>query len=232
MRYAVELKLLPANPIDQIQWRAPKVAESVDRQVVINPSQGRDLLAAVRGIDPTLEAFFGCLYFAALRPGAALHLRDTDCTLPTAGWGELHLLGSTQRLSESWTGSATGREDRGLKHRPAADTPLVPAPPELVKLLRRHLDTYGADQEGHLFVTRNTRHADSSRRAGRSISNTRYTRVWREARARTLTPAQQRSPLAARPYDLRHAAVSPWLNAGVPATQVAEWAGHSVQVLL
>ena len=40
------------------------------------------------------------------------------------------------------------------------------------------------------------------------------------------------SPLARRPYDLRHAAVSLWLNAGVPATQVAEWAGHSVNVLL
>ena len=47
-----------------------------------------------------------------------------------------------------------------------------------------------------------------------------------------LTPAQQRSPLARRPYDLRHAAVSLWLNAGVPATQVAEWAGHSVHVLM
>lgn len=38
--------------------------------------------------------------------------------------------------------------------------------------------------------------------------------------------------MAKRPYDLRHAAVSLWLNAGVPATQVAEWAGHSVNVLL
>ncbi len=35
-----------------------------------------------------------------------------------------------------------------------------------------------------------------------------------------------------RPYHLRHAAVSTWLNAGVPAAQVAEWAGHSVDVLL
>jgi len=31
---------------------------------------------------------------------------------------------------------------------------------------------------------------------------------------------------------VRHAAVSLWLNAGVPPTQVAEWAGHSVNVLL
>jgi integrase len=47
-----------------------------------------------------------------------------------------------------------------------------------------------------------------------------------------LTDTECASPLAKRPYDLRHAAVSLWLNAGVPPTQVAEWAGHSVNVLL
>ena len=36
---------------------------------------------------------------------------------------------------------------------------------------------------------------------------------------------------AARRYDLRHAAVSLWLNAGVPAPTVARRAGHSVEVL-
>ncbi len=38
--------------------------------------------------------------------------------------------------------------------------------------------------------------------------------------------------LARRPYDLRHACLSTWLNGGVYPTQVAEWAGHSVDVLL
>jgi integrase len=47
-----------------------------------------------------------------------------------------------------------------------------------------------------------------------------------------LTTVEQRSPLAKVPYHLRHAAVSLWLNAGVPAAQVAEWAGHSPNVLL
>jgi hypothetical protein len=40
------------------------------------------------------------------------------------------------------------------------------------------------------------------------------------------------SPLARTPYDLRPAAVSTWLNGGVPPTTVAEWTGHSVEVLL
>jgi integrase len=44
--------------------------------------------------------------------------------------------------------------------------------------------------------------------------------------------AQYRSPLGRRPYDLRHAAVSLWLNSGVPATEVARRAGHGVAVLV
>jgi integrase len=56
--------------------------------------------------------------------------------------------------------------------------------------------------------------------------------VWRAARTAALTPAQQASPLARRPHDLRHAAVSLWLDAGVPATEVSRRAGHSVAVLL
>lgn len=56
--------------------------------------------------------------------------------------------------------------------------------------------------------------------------------MWRKAREGALSTEERASPLARRPYDLRHAAVSTWLNAGVPATQVAEWAGHSVAVLL
>ena len=57
-------------------------------------------------------------------------------------------------------------------------------------------------------------------------------RIWAAALAAALTDTEVASPLAKRPYDLRHGAVSTWLNAGVPPTQVAEWAGHSVNVLL
>ena len=57
-------------------------------------------------------------------------------------------------------------------------------------------------------------------------------RVCAAARAATLIDTECASPLAKRLRDLRYAAVSLWLNAGVPPTQVAEWAGHSVNVLL
>lgn len=45
-------------------------------------------------------------------------------------------------------------------------------------------------------------------------------------------PAAVASPLARCPYDLRHSALSTWLNAGVDATEVAERAGNSAEVLL
>jgi integrase len=53
------------------------------------------------------------------------------------------------------------------------------------------------------------------------LSESVYDRWWKLARDRALTEAQAASPLVRRPYDLRHAAASLWLNAGVPPTEVA-----------
>ncbi|MEU6754910.1 hypothetical protein [Streptomyces sp. NPDC046685] len=61
---------------------------------------------------------------------------------------------------------------------------------------------------------------------------TTYDRAWHEAWELALSPGLVASPLAARPYDLRHSALSTWLNAGVDPTEVAERAGNSVEVLM
>jgi hypothetical protein len=34
-----------------------------------------------------------------------------------------------------------------------------------------------------------------------------------------------------RPYDLRHVAISRWLEAGIPVTQAASWAGNTSEVI-
>ena len=67
---------------------------------------------------------------------------------------------------------------------------------------------------------------------GEDIRYSSFASIWARARKNVLSPAQVDSPMGKRPYDLRHAAVSTWLNAGVSAPQVAEWAGHSVEMLL
>jgi hypothetical protein len=58
---------------------------------------------------------------------------------------------------------------------------------------------------------------------GRPLQDTAYTQVWHTARH----TAQQTSPLARRPYDLRQAAVSLWLNSDIPAAEVTRRAGHA-----
>jgi integrase len=226
LEYAVELGHLESNPMTKVRWTAPKVAEAIDRSVVVNPSQARALLEAV-GTDggpsgPHLKAFFGCLYYAALRPEEAVELQRWECTLPEEGWGELVLSTSAPWAGKAWTDDGSTRDRRQLKHRARRETRPVPAPPELVALLRNHLDQFGTTDDGRLF-----------RGAwGRPLNESSYGRVWKAARREALTPEQEASPLAGRPYDLRHAAVSFWLNAGVPPQRVAAWAGHSVHVLL
>jgi integrase len=93
---------------------------------------------------------------------------------------------------------------------------------EPVTVLRKHIAEYGTAQDGRNFSTG----------TGGTYSSSAHSYVWQEARKLALTPEQIASSLAARPYDLRHAAVLLWLNAGVLAVEVAKRAGHSVDVLL
>ena len=67
---------------------------------------------------------------------------------------------------------------------------------------------------------------------GGDLSESTYGRVWAKARVIALTDTQAASDLARHPYDLRHACVSTSLQAGTEPKRVAEWAGHSVEVLL
>lgn len=165
---------------------------------------------------------FACMYFAALRPAEAVNLHKDDCDLPAAGWGRIYLSRTTPEVGKRYADSGDLHDSKGLKHRPADEVRPVPIPPELVAILRWHLAEFGITPDGRLFRQVN----------GRVVSSSTYGQVWRAARLIALVPDHQASPLAARPYDLRHAAVSLWLNAGVPAPTVARRAGHSVEVLL
>ncbi|MFF7052182.1 tyrosine-type recombinase/integrase [Streptomyces griseorubiginosus] len=228
LAYAVELGELPENPVTLVKWKLPKVTKEVDRRVVVNPRQAAELLGAVsyvggyRRASGRLVALFACLYFGGLRPAEAVALRRPDCTLPDSGWGSLILGKSRPTVGKRWTGTGAVHDNRGLKNRPANATRIVPIPPRLVRILLAHIEEFGTAKDGRLFANER----------GGVVASTTYWRVWDEARHLALTPEQVASPLAARPYDLRHAALSSWLNAGVDPTEVAERAGNSVEVLL
>jgi integrase len=229
LSYAAERELIPDNPLNRVKRKIAKVVEEVDPRVVANPRQIERLLTAVSYVGlrdaergARLVGFFATCYYAASRPAEALGLRLDDCTLPEEGWGELLLGQSRPAAGKRWTDSGEVHDQRGLKHRGVNEVRAVPIPPVHVRYLRDHIDRFGAAPDGRLFWSPD----------GGVVSSSTYYRVWQEARTYGLTPVQAVSPLVGRPYDLRHAAVSLWLNGGVPATEVAQRAGHSVEVLL
>lgn len=226
---AVEEGILAEHPIDAIKYVGPKISKQVDSRVVVNPQQAHELFVAVsyvggyrRARGRRLVAFFGCMYYAGLRPAEVVGLKEVDCTLPEEGWGLLVVHKTRPTAGKRWTDSGETHDDRGLKGRPEDETRLVPIPPVLVRLLRDHLAMFPNAGDGRVF----------GNERGGVVGSSTYSRAWDEARKLALTPAQVDSPLAGEPYDLRHAALSSWLNAGMDPAEVARRAGNSVEVLM
>ena len=189
--YAVELRLLDANPVERIGWKAPAVAQTIDRRVVVGPAQIGRLLTAVRGLSDRgehLEAFYACLYYAYLRPSEAVMLKEADCRLPSRGWGRIDLAASAARAGKDWTDDGTSRQARGLEHRPSTNSG-ISIPPVLVSRSCAHLKRYGTAPDGRIFRTVR----------GGLIQDSAYSAVWQEARAAALTPAEQASPAGPQP---------------------------------
>ncbi|WP_329364568.1 hypothetical protein OG896_11065 [Streptomyces sp. NBC_00669] len=91
-----------------------------------------------------------------------------------------------------------------------------------MEIWQQSIDTFGTADDGRLFFTER----------GNVVGSTAYWRVWSMARGFGLPAELVKSPLARRPYDLRHSALSTWLNAGRDPTEVTARAGNSVEVLL
>lgn len=241
--YARELGAITftTNPVRAVKWKAPKKNDTVDRRSVVNQHQARKLLSAVHAQKPSgprLRAYFACIYFAALRPEEVDSLGEDNLTLPphtwnaeagkwedppgSDGWGEFEFGKASPLAGRAWTDNGDQRDRRQLKHRAQGETRIVPMHPELAKVLRTHITQFGTGTDGRLFTGIR----------GGELAEITIRRAWAAARKSALTEAEQKSPLAKRVYDLRHACLSLWLNAGVAPTQAAAWAGHSVDVLL
>ncbi|MDP9864514.1 MULTISPECIES: tyrosine-type recombinase/integrase [Streptosporangium] len=157
LEYAVELGELPANPIHKVKFRKVKSSGEIDHRSVVNPEQARQLLIAVTYAGRTrgqmMAAMFACMYFAGLRPAEAAGLRKANCDLPEAGWGALTLEKTRPESNKRYTDSGESNDERGLKHRGEKATRRVPISPELVAILRDHIDRYGVAKDGRLFRT-------------------------------------------------------------------------------
>lgn len=82
------------------------------------------------------------------------------CQLPGEGWGRLIFADASPAAGRDFTNDGRVHEARGLKGRPRQAaarraTRNVPIPPELVTLLREHIDRFGTDEDGRLFRSEN-----------------------------------------------------------------------------
>lgn len=213
--YAVDLKALSDNNLSEVKWTAPKTVRAIDKRVVINVQQAGRLLSAVaaqkvegqprQSSGPTLRAFLAVMYYAALRSEDVAMLSKPDLQLPETGWGELLLSEPAPTAGAAWTNSGEQRDRRQLKQRGEGEVRPVPSPPPLTQIMHEHLETFGTAADGRLFRSL----------TGGDLSESTIGRVWDKARKAALTPEEYASPLARRPYDLRHACVSTWLAARV-----------------
>lgn len=133
----------------------------------------------------------------------------------------LHAGATRPAVGQAWTDTGEVHDERGLKHRSRKDTRPVPIPPEPVAMLRWHIPTFGVAPNGRIFRSVN----------GNPVRPSTGNTIWTKAREIGLAPRDRGSLILKRPYDLRHAGITARLYARVPDRQVAEWAGHSVDVL-
>jgi integrase len=229
LSYAIRKKRLQKNPFLAANlpehWTPPKADDAVDPRAVGSPQLVAEMLTAATYVGARqgcrFTAFYGCMFYAMMRPAEVARLTKAGCHLPSTGWGRLTFGDSTPAPGKEWTNTGDVHEDRGLKGRSRKSVRKVPIPPELVCLIREHIEQFGAAPGGNLFRSEQ----------GNPIQPSTWWQVWRKVRTLSLTPDQLATPLMKRPYDLRHAGIVWRLNSGVPAPEVAKWAGHSVEVL-
>ncbi|QSB06506.1 tyrosine-type recombinase/integrase [Natronoglycomyces albus] len=230
LKRAVVNQLIDTNPLDDpvLNWEKPAGLDTddvVDPRSVGNTNQVEAMLTGVtyigRDRGPHLMAFYACMYYAMMRPSEVIELKEDDCELPRTGWGELVIHGAAPEVGSIYTDTGASHDEKGLKGRNPKTTRTVPIPPRLVELLRAHLDRYSTAPDGRLFYTR----------TGNRIGANAYRTTWRLARQYGMSKKGRNSGRLKRSYDLRHSGISLRRTAGVPSKQVAEWAGHTVEVL-
>jgi integrase len=220
--YAVKRRLIEWNPWAPVHIDATDDQQRIDPDLVMDPAQVMAVAQACARIDPRYFAYVLIQGLCGLRPGEAGELRRHDLH-PRRGTPQtLRLRASRTTVSERYILNHETRR-RPLKGHGERFTRSVPILPRFAPVLLNHLDEFvGPEPDARVFTTA----------TGQPIHPSNFQRdVWRPAREEVF--AADHPLRGARRHDLRHSAITAWLNAGVPLKTAQAWSGHkTLSVLL
>ncbi|MFD4556605.1 hypothetical protein ACFWP5_20215 [Streptomyces sp. NPDC058469] len=224
LRYAVERELLTTLPLDKVDWTAPETDDEIDFRFVPGSKLARAFIDAVgeqgeRGRH--LMAFFGCLYYAANRPGETASLRENDFTLTEEGWGEVLFL--HEHVRSRLRMDPHGRVVRYVRPEEAG--------PQGAAAGTDSAGSRAPGPQAHPGVRYGRGRPAVSCGPGGHLLSKECGEVRKAARLAALSESEAASPLADVPYSLRHMGVSLWLEPGDSPAEFARRAGHSIAVL-
>jgi integrase len=219
--YAHQRRLIEWDPWAPVQAPSLRDRDKVDPDLVMAPHQIRALAKACADIDPRYELFVLIQGMCGLRPGEAVELRRRDFGHRDGRPAFVTARGTHTVVSQRFLAPGESRR-RPLKGRGERAIRTIPLPPELVTVVERHLAQYvPARADAYAFTTP----------TGRRLNMSNFQRsVWAPAREAVFAV---NDPLRkVRRHGLRHAAITSWLNAGVPLKTAQAWSGHKTASVL
>lgn len=196
--------------------------DKVDPDLVMDPVEVRRMAALCAQVEPRYDAFVRIQDFCGLRPGEAIEVRRRDLTFPRGRPAVVTVRSTHSSVPSRFLTEGETRR-RPLKGRGEKASRPVPMPAEVAACVAEHMKRFVSPEPDALAFTAP---------AGGRINLSNFHRdVWKDARQQAF-PAG--SPLrGVRRHDLRHSAITAWLNAGVPLKTAQAWSGHrTLSVLL
>ena len=207
---AVDRGYLERNPMDGVRLSLPTTDDSLDADLVLSFEEVLDLHRAALVAVPDWAPIVLLGGVCGLRPGETVVVRVCDLYLPGDGeTGWITVTGtSTAGVSNLWADKAEQAQRVGpLKARAPGVTRRAPIPSSVVPLLRAAV----AGKRGDEFVLPSD-DLSAFRKDWKKLVSEHF-----GSSASVLT--------GLRIHDLRHAAATTWLNAGIPLKTVQRFGG-------
>ena len=219
-RSAHKRRLIDWNPWDGVEWEVPTGEDDLRAELVMDPRQVLDISAACGAVDPRYECFVLVQGACGLRLGEPREVRRRDVDLKSTP-ATVTVRGQYSELPERFFAEGETRQ-RALKGHGRRTTRKIPIPAPLVPRFAAHMEQFVERKPDALVFTTPT---------GRRIHTSNFHRsVWKTARQKVFEDGNRLREV--RRHDLRHSAITAWLNSGVLLKTAQKWSGHRTASVL